>query len=70
MALLLRRDFDARHLRAAARQSKNAARARRLLTLARAYDGGMRTKAARIGEVTVPSSGFGWSSSLRTVRRI
>lgn len=53
MALPLRSDFDAQQLRAAARKSKDAAQARRLLALATAYDGGTRTEAAKIGGVTL-----------------
>ena len=37
----------------AARRSKNAAQARRLLALAAVYDGATRTEAARIGGVTL-----------------
>ena len=53
MPLPLRSDFDASALRAAARRSKNAAQARRLLALAAVYDGATRTEAARIGGVTL-----------------
>lgn len=53
MPLPLRTDFDAAALRAAARRSKNAAQARRLLALAVVYDGATRTEAARIGGVTL-----------------
>ena len=53
MPLPLRSDFDAPALRAAARRSKHAAQARRLLALAAIYDGATRTEAARIGGVTV-----------------
>jgi transposase len=49
----LRADFDAVGLRAAARRSKDAAQARRLLALAAVYDGATRTEAARIGGVTL-----------------
>ena len=38
--------------RAAAKQSKDGAQARRLLTLAAIYDGATRTQAAEIGGVT------------------
>ena len=48
MPLPLRSDFDALALRAAARRSKHAAQARRLLALAAIYDGATRTEAARI----------------------
>src|SRR5690349_107180 len=50
--IALRQDFDAPGLRRLARQSKDAAQARRLLALAEIYDGGSRTDAARIGGVT------------------
>lgn len=53
MPLPLRADFDASALRAAARRSKNAAQARRLLALAAVYDGATRIEAARIGGVTL-----------------
>ena len=53
MSIPLRTDFDATHLRAAARQSKDAGQARRLLALAAVYDGSTRTQAARIGGVTL-----------------
>ena len=53
MPLALRIDFDAAGLRLAARRSKNAAQARRLLALSAVYDGATRTEAARIGKVTL-----------------
>ena len=53
MPIPLRADFDAVGVRAAARQTKDAAQARRLLALAAIYDGASRTEAARIGGVTV-----------------
>jgi transposase len=53
MPLALRADFDAAGLRLAARRSKNAGQARRLLALAAVYDGATRTEAARIGGVTL-----------------
>jgi transposase len=52
-ALGLRNDFDAAHLRAIAKQSKEAAQTRRLLALAAIYEGASRTEAAKIGGVTV-----------------
>jgi transposase len=52
-AILLRGDFDAAHLRALARHSKEAAQTRRLLALAAIYEGASRTEAAKIGGVTV-----------------
>ena len=53
MAIPLRGDFDAVRLRVAARRTKDAAQARRLLSLAAVYDGATRTEAARIGGVTL-----------------
>ena len=53
MAIPLRADYSAAQLRSAARVSKDAAQARRLLALAAIYDGVSRTEAARIGVVTV-----------------
>lgn len=53
MAIPLRVDFDAVALRAAARRTKDAGQARRLLALAAIYDGATRTEAARIGGVTL-----------------
>jgi transposase len=52
-ALALRPDFDAAALRAAARRSRDAGQARRLLTLSAIYDGATRSEAARIGGVTL-----------------
>ena len=52
-ALELRSDFGAAELRRWARRSKDAAQARRLLALAAIYDGGTRTEAARLGNVTL-----------------
>ena len=43
MPIALRADFAAGGLRAAARQTKDAAQARRLLALAAIYDGASRT---------------------------
>src|SRR6195952_4289724 len=53
MPIALRNDFDAPALRAAARRSKDAAQARRLLALVGIYDGAARTEAAKIGGVTL-----------------
>jgi transposase len=53
MAIPLRGDFAAAGLRAAARRTKDAAQACRLLALAAVYDGATRTEAARIGGVTL-----------------
>lgn len=52
-AIGLRKDFDAKTLRELAKGTKDAAQARRLLALASIYDGGSRTQAARIGDVTL-----------------
>ena len=46
-------DYDGPALRGAARRSRDAAQARRLLALAAIYDGASRTEAARIGTVTL-----------------
>jgi len=48
-AVGLRPDWDAKRVRAAAREAKDADQARRLLAIAAAYDGQGRTAAARIG---------------------
>ena len=53
MPVPLRDDFDAPRLRAAARRTKDAAQARRLLALAAVYDGATRTEASKIGGVTL-----------------
>ena len=52
-AIALRADYDAPILRRLARRSKEAAQARRLLALAAIYDGGRRSEAARLGNVTL-----------------
>jgi transposase len=52
-AIPLRSDFTGVELRRLARRSKDAAQARRLLALAAIYDGGTRSEAARLGNVTV-----------------
>ena len=53
MPIALRGDFAAPSLRAAARKSRDAAQARRLLALAAVYNGATRTEAAKIGGVTL-----------------
>ena len=53
MPMPLRADFSALDLRLAARRTKDAAQARRLLALASIYDGGSRTEAAKLGGVTL-----------------
>ena len=52
-AIALRSDFSATELRRLARRSRDAAQARRLLALAAIYDGGTRSEAARLGNVTL-----------------
>jgi len=52
-AIALRLDFTAADLRRLARRSKDAAQARRLLALAAIYDGGTRSEAALLGDVTL-----------------
>jgi len=52
-AIALRPDFTAAELRRLARRSGEAAQARRLLALAAIYDGGTRSEAARLGDVTL-----------------
>ena len=47
----LRTDYDAARLRALAKATRNAGQSRRLLALAEIYDGGTRSKAARVGGV-------------------
>ena len=52
-AITLLSDFTASHLRRLVRLSKDAPQARRLLALAAIHDGGKRTDAARLGNVTL-----------------
>jgi len=52
-AIALRSDFSGAELRRLARRSRDAAQARRLLALAAIYDGGTRSEAARLGNVTL-----------------
>jgi transposase len=47
----LRHDYDAPRLRALAKATRNAGQSRRLLALAEIYEGGPRSKAARVGGV-------------------
>jgi transposase len=49
--IALRPDYDAAQLWALAKATRDAGQSRRLLALAEIYDGGSRTKAARIGGV-------------------
>jgi transposase len=48
-----REDYEARHLRALAKASRDAHQTRRLLALARIYDAGSRREAAKTGGVGV-----------------
>ena len=50
-ALRLREDYDARHLRALAKASRDANQTRRLLALAAIYEGASRSAAAALGGV-------------------
>ena len=52
-AIALRLDFSATDLRCLARRSEDAAQARRLLALAAIYDGGTRSEAALLDDVTL-----------------
>jgi len=52
-AIALRSDFTGVELRRLARRSKDAGQSRRLLALAAIYDGGTRSEAARLGNVTL-----------------
>jgi len=51
MPIALRSDYAAPELRSAAKQTKDAAQARRLLALSAIYEGASRTEAAKIGGV-------------------
>ena len=52
-AIDLREDFDAGALRRLAKLSRDAVQTRRFLALASIYDGGSRSQAAEIGDVTL-----------------
>ena len=52
-AIALLSDFSGQQLRGLARRSKDASQARRLLALAVISDGGTRSEAARLGNVTL-----------------
>jgi hypothetical protein len=52
-AKALSSNFSGAELRRLARRSKDAAQVRRLLALAAIYDGGIRSEAARLGNVTL-----------------
>jgi transposase len=52
-AIELRADFGAEDLRRLAKASREARQTRRLLALAVIYEGGSRTQAARVGDVTL-----------------
>ena len=49
--IALRGDYDAARLRGLAKAARDAGQSRRLLALAEIYDGGSRTRAARVGGV-------------------
>jgi transposase len=49
VAVGLRPDWDAKRVRAAAQEAKDADQARRLLAIAAAYEGRDRTTAAKLG---------------------
>ena len=49
--IALRPDYDAARLRGLAKAARDAGQSRRLLALAEIYDGGARTRAARVGGV-------------------
>src|SRR4029434_1445583 len=49
--IALRPDYDAARLRSLAKATRDAGQSRRLLALAEIYDGGSRSRAARIGGV-------------------
>ena len=49
--IALRPDYDAARLRGLAKAARDAGQRRRLLALAEIYDGGSRTRAARVGGV-------------------
>src|SRR3954469_8853756 len=49
--IALRPDYDAAQLRGLAKAARDAGQSRRLLALAEIYDGGSRTRAARVGGV-------------------
>ena len=51
-SIAVRSDFTGAQLRSLARRAEDAAQARRLLALAVVYDGGSRSEAARLGDVT------------------
>jgi transposase len=53
LAVRLREDYDAQHLRALAKASRDANQTRRLLALAAISEGGSRGEAARIGGVGI-----------------
>jgi transposase len=53
LAVRLREDYDAGHLRALAKASRDATQTRRLLALAAISEGGSRGEAARIGGVGI-----------------
>ena len=64
--IALRPDYDAARLRGLAKAARDAGQSRRLLALAEIYDGGSRTKAARVGGVgpfsTISAKAWRWLS--------
>ena len=60
-AVGLRPDWDAKRVRSAAREAKDADQARRLLAIAAAYEGQDRTVAAKLGAMDP----IGWAASMR-----
>lgn len=65
-AVVLRPDWDAKRVRAAAREAKDADQAGRLLAIAAAYEGQDRTTAAKIGAMT-PQRLRDWVRRFNTV---
>ena len=72
LAVRLREDYDAQHLRALAKASRDANQTRRLLALAAIYEGRSRGEAARIGGVGIQPTvrcGTGCWRSTRPAQR-
>ena len=68
MPIPLRADFDAAGLRSAARRTRDAAQARRLLALAAVYDGATRTEAGEPRRPRKPRSGWARTNKARVER--
>ena len=68
--IALRPDYDAAQLWALAKATRDAGQSRRLLALAEIYDGGSRTKAARIGGVGYRRFGTGLCGLSPAARRL